>query len=417
MTAQPLVPRLRRAMASFSWASLDQVLFALSNLVVTLAIARGGGAEGLGRYAVAFALYLVVLGCSRSLISDPLLATGRDGRDSLVDGWAASLTLAYAAVVGAGLTAVGLALGRHEIVVMAAALPVTLLHDVLRYRAFRQRLPQHAALLDGGWLLGSVLVWPVLTSTSSPALAVACWAGGALLALALAWPVLRPPLASPAGALRWWRTDARGYATPLLLDSVLVAFSSQALILVVATMTSDAELGVLRAAQVYFAPLGIALTALGVLVVPQLAQRPDGASNALAARLSVGIAGLAAVVAAAVLLAEPLLHRLLFADSITVPYALLVPLAVQVVFIGAASGLMIVSKARRRAGDIARSRLSSAIGGTALLVAGVATLGVEGAAWALALQAAWYSVGLARRVTAAGKRSSPSLPLPEPSRA
>lgn len=403
MTARLTLQQARRAASSLSWATVDQVFFALSNLVVTLAVARGGGAEGLGRYAVAFAAYLVVLGCARSLISDPLLATPRTSGERSVEGAAASLTGIFALVAALVVAGIGLVLGRPELVVVAAALPLTLLHDVLRYEAFRRQAPAMAALLDGGWLLGSLLAWPVITRSDSAAVAVAAWSAGAVLALLIAAPVIRLRFAGPASSLRWWWSEARTYATPLLLDSVIVASSSQALVVVLASMASDSALGVLRAGQVYFAPMGIGLVAIGVLLVPQLAQRAGATTNTVAIKLSGGIAALAAVFSGAVLVAEPVLHRLLFGSSIDVPRSLLLPLAVGVVVIAASSGFTIVSKARKRSGDIVRSRLSSAAGGVALLVAGVALWGVHGAAWALVVQAVWYTAALGVHVCRAGR--------------
>ena len=397
--------RVRHAVLSFSWASIDQVLFALSNLVITLAVARGAGAEGLGRYAVAFAVYLVVLGISRSLLADPLLASPLPG-DREADGSAAALAVLFAAGSAVPVALSGIVLDRPELIVVAVTLPITLLHDCARYLAFHRGAPALAALLDGGWLLGSLLAWPLLTRPHSPSVAVAAWAGGALLGLLLTWPALRTPVARPSAAFAWWRRDARRLAMPLVVDSLIVAASTQAVVIGVAALVGDEALGVLRAAQVYFAPMGLGLTAIGVLLVPRLAQSRTGPTNGIAFRLLSGVALLTAVAGALILLAAPLLHTLLYAGSITVPRSLLLPLAVQGVFVGASSALMIVCKARRRGNDIVRSRLPSAVGGTVILLFAVGAFGVVGAAWALALQTAWYTVELAVRVMRAGKVST-----------
>lgn len=416
MIGRPSWRDVRRVGRQLSWTSIDQSLFALSNLVITVAVARGGGPEGLGRYTVAFAIYLVVLGCGRSLISDPLLSSVRGDDDRAVESAAGTLTGIYALVTGVVVAGLGLLLGRPEVVVVAVTLPMTLLHDLLRYQAFRRRIPALAAALDGGWLLGSLLAWPVVTRTNSVTVAMGCWSAGAALAMLLACPVLRPVIRRPVDAVRWWLSDARGYATPLLLDSIVVAFSSQALVLVLATMTDDNAMGVLRAGQVYFAPFGVALMALGVLAVPALAQRKEGATNAVALRLSLAIAALAALVSCAVLIAEPLLRDLLFAGSITVPTSLLVPLAVGLVLVGASSGVTIVSKARRQSGDIVRSRFTSAVVGVFLLVLGVSAFGVQGAAWALVLQTLWYTWALAHRLQRVGRTVEALAPDEERSR-
>jgi len=391
-------PRARRALGSMSWTTTDQVLSASSNFLITIAVARGMGIEGLGRFSIAFAAYLTVLGFSRSLISEPLLAQPRRERDRDVEAASVTLTLLCAASGALVVGGAGLLLGRVELLVVAGALPVALLQDILRYHAFRRKKAQLAALLDGGWLVGSMIAWPIVTNSSSPSIALVCWAGAALLGIALAWRSLVPGMVWPTAALMWWRRDARGLARPLLLDSILVTISLQAMVFMVALIAGDSALGLLRAGQVYFAPLGMVLTALGVLAVPHLAQRPSATTSGLAVRLSVATATLAAVLCAVIIVAEPVLHAVLYADSINVPGLLLLPLAAQVVVSAAAAGLVVVSKVRGRGGDIARSRLSSTAVGLLLLVVATVTYGVEGAAWAMAVQAFLYVVELGVRV-------------------
>ena len=391
-------PRARRALGSMSWATTDQILSASSNFLITIAVARGMGLEGLGRFSIAFAAYLTVLGFSRSLISEPLLAQPRREWDRDVEAASVTLTLLWAAAGALVVGGAGLLLDRAELLVVAGALPVALLQDILRYHAFRRKKAQLAVLLDGGWLLGSAIAWPVVTSSSSPSIAVLCWAGAALFGVALAWRSLRPNLAWPSAAVVWWRRDARRLSTPLLLDSILVTISLQATVFVLASVEGDRALGLLRAGQVYFAPLGMVLTALGILAVPHLVQRSAPTTSALAFRLSAGLAALALLVCTAIIVAEPLLHAILYADAIDVPGWLLLPLAAQVILSAGAGGLVIVCKARGRGGDIARSRLSSTVIGLAVLVPATIVFGLQGAAWALVVSSLLYIAGLGNRV-------------------
>lgn len=413
MTLMARTLRIRRALGLMSWATADQVLFALSNFVITIAVARGMGVEGLGRFSVAFAAYLTVLGFSRSLISEPLLAQPRREGDRGVEAASVTLTLLGAAAGALVVGGAGLMLGRVELLVVAAALPVTLLHDILRYHAFRRKKAQFAALLDGGWLLGSVIAWPVVTGSESASVALLCWAGAALVGIGLGWRSLRPHLVAPRAAVTWWRHDARGLATPLLLDSILVTISLLAMVFVLASVAGDGALGLLRAGQVYFAPLGMVLTALGILAVPHLAQRSVPTTTGLAMRLSAGLAALACLACTAIIVAEPLLHAVLYADSIDVPGWLLVPLAAQVILSAGAGGLVVVCKARARGGDIARSRLSSTVIGLAVLVPATIAFGLQGAAWALVAGSLLYTADLGVRVVRAGTR----WPGPTPARA
>lgn len=398
MTQAARTSRVRWALGSMSWATADQVLSALSNLVITIAVARSSGVEGLGRFSVAFAAYLAVLGFSRSLISEPLLAQPQGRRDRDAEAASVTLTLLFAAAGSLIVGGTGLLLGRIELLIVAAALPVTLAHDILRYHAFRRKKAQLAALLDGGWLLGSAIAWPVVTGSHSTSTALVCWAGAAVVGIGLAWQRLRPGLIAPRTAVAWWRLNARGLAAPLLMDSLLFTISSLALVFVLASMAGDSALGMLRAAQIYFAPLGMVFTALGVFAVPHLAQRAVATTASLAVRLSAAAAALAVVACATIIVAEPVLHAVLYADSIQVPTLLLIALAIQNVVLAAGAGLVIVSKVRGRGSDIARSRLSSTVIGLLLVIAGTAAYGLEGAVGALVVQAVLYITELGVRV-------------------
>jgi O-antigen/teichoic acid export membrane protein len=390
--------RAYRALGAMSWVTADQVLSATSNFVITIAVARGIGIEGLGRFSVAFAGYLTVLGFSRALISEPLLAQPRRERDRNVEAASVTLTLLWATAGALVVGGAGLALGRVELLVVAAVLPVTLLQDTLRYQAFRRKKTQLAAMLDGGWLLGSVITWPLVTNSRSVSVALLCWATAALVGIGVGWPFLRPRLVTPRAAVAWWRRDARGLAAPLVLDGIFVTISLQATVFVLASVAGDSALGLLRAGQVYFAPLGMILTAVGVLAVPHLSQRSAPTTNGLAFRLSTGLAALACLVCTAIIVAEPLLHAVLYANSIDVPGWLLAPLAAQVILSAGAGGMFVVCKARARGGDLARSRLSSTVIGLAMLAPASIAFGLQGAAWALVVQSLFYLVELTVRV-------------------
>lgn len=394
MTLAMQARRISRLLPLVGWTTVDHGLFALSNLVITLAVGRAAGAEGLGIFTVAFTTYLVVLGCSRSLASEPLLTSPTAARTTEAPSTTIVIAFTCACAVVVGL--VGLLLGRVELLVLAAALPLLTVHDLLRYQAFRRGEPKVAVLLDGGWLLGSVLAWPIVTGSGSPTVALLCWAGGALLGVVLSAPLSRPRLSPLRAATGWWRRDARTVAMPLLLDSAIVAVSTQAIVFLLAALVGLADLGVLRAGQVYFAPVLLVVTALGLALVPRLAQRP--ALMARAVRLAVLASTATAVVCAAIIAAEPVLQQLLYAGAIDVPLLLLVPIALQAVLAATAAAFTAVAKARRRAGLIARSRLSSAIVGVAVTVLATTAYGVQGAAWAAAGQMALYTAEIAMRV-------------------
>lgn len=386
-----------RLVALVGWTSVDQVLFTLSNLVVTLAMARGGGAEGLGAFSVALAAHFLVLGCVRSLVTEPLLARPPGGDERRAEAAAVTLTV-LGACAGALVVGVpGLLLGRPELVVMAAALPITLLQDTLRYVAFRRGRPDRAALLDGGWLLGSVVAWPVVVASGSPATAMACWAGGAAVGTAAAWRALRPRFAPAGDARDWWRREASGLARPLIADTFVFVAYQQAVVLVVVALVGDGGMGTLRAGEIYFGPLALALTALGVLLVPRLARRPAVLTTRAVLVGSAALASIVALACLAVVAAEPVLRTVLYGGAIGVPTAVLVPLACWPVLIAASTGMVIAAKVHGRGRDIARSRLSGAVVGLALLPIGALAWGLPGAAWSIVASGTVFTAELTVR--------------------
>jgi len=388
----------RRVFALTGTSAFDQALSALSNFVITLAVVRGGGPEALGHYSVAFAVYLIVLGVSRALVSEPLLAARRE-EDQVRDGLSASLTavLAIAVVSGVGVGGYGLLMGQPALVAVAVALPITLVQDVLRYQAFWLRRPNVAVLLDGGWVLGAILTWPILATHSSATTAVLCWAGASMLGTALAIPALRPRLAGPEATREWWHCKARRLAGPMAVESIVYGVSAQAVIFLVAAVLGAGDLGVLRAGQVYFMPVAMALAGCESVAIPHLAQGGVQIRSGIIALLAAGMSLFALISSLVVIAAEPLLHTVLYASAVEVPRLLLVPLAAQVVLAACSSAFVIAVKVRQSGRDLVVARLFSA--GVGLVVLFPATMygGVQGAAWALALHALLHVIYLGSR--------------------
>ena len=401
--------RLRSIALPAAWSSLDQVLSSVSNLVVVLAVARGGGVDTLGRYSIAFAAYLMAMGVGRSLVSEPMLAAPRDSDASTARGATLTLGLVYAVGCAALFGVLGVLLGRPEFTVMGLLLPAVLIQDLLRYHAFRDQRAMIAAALDGVWLLGAIAAWPALSTSASPVVAVAGWGAGGVAAAVIGLVVTRATWLPVGASFRWWKAEARRLAAPLVADSLAVVAATQGSVFMVVVLVGDGAMGVLRAGQVYFSPLGLLLTAGGMFAIPRLASRTQPlVTGYRLAFVSLAVAGLSAAVAAMIVLGEPLLRPYLFANSVAVPTTVLTALACQVALTAAAVPLVITAKVRNRGMDIAASRLHSVITGLVAVVVGTTLFGLVGVAWALTLQAGWFAADLARRTAAAkGRRAAP----------
>jgi O-antigen/teichoic acid export membrane protein len=384
----------RRLVGLLGSSTVDQILSALSNFAITVAVVRGGGPDALGRYAVAFAVYLVVLPLTRALVSEPMLASPQTVCDDRVARSSATVVLSVAVLSAVLVCGVGCWSERPELVALALALPVTLTQDVLRYQAFWMRRPDLAVLLDSGWLLGAVLAWPIIAARPSPDVAILCWAGASGLGMVMAIPRLRLRVTTLREACQWWRNDARSLAAPMAMESVVFAVSAQLVIFAVASALSAGDLGVLRAGQVYFMPVALTLSGCASVGIPYFAQRSTPIMALTVRILSAGIVLFAVAASALIIVAEPVLHALLYARTVEVPRALLFPIAAQVICSTFAQVFVIIAKAQRRGKDLLVTRVSSTVIGCLLLVPAIEIWRIEGAAWLLAVQAALYAVHL-----------------------
>jgi len=323
-----LVPlrQLRHRIGPLAGASASQALSSLSNVIVAIAVGRGVGAAGLGRYALAFSAYLVVLAVSRALVSEPLLALRRQTRP---DDPALNAAAGASALVGAGGGAVciliGVGLQRPEIWIVGLFMVPLCVQDFLRFAFFRARRQWRAALLDAVWVLVSLGGFPVILSQRTPAVAAAMWGVGATIAAVPGLIVLRVRLARPTAVYRWWRLEARRLGVGLALESIALTIGSQASLWVIASALGNADLGLLRAAETILAPVTMVVSGFGVLVVPDMAQSSAQPSRSRALRISLQAVILTGVLAAALVWLGPPIARLLFGSVLEVEKTLLLP--------------------------------------------------------------------------------------------
>src|SRR5262245_15550550 len=118
--------------AKSAWGLADQALSSATNVALTVVIAREVGAADLGAFGVAYAAYLILVGLSRAVCSEPLLVRHGQGgaREST------GIALSCGVVAGVLLYGVALVLGGRAgsaLVPLALFLPALLLKDAWRY--------------------------------------------------------------------------------------------------------------------------------------------------------------------------------------------------------------------------------------------------------------------------------------------
>jgi hypothetical protein len=382
-----------RAAGRLGWGLADQALSSLTNFLVSLMVAREVGIEQLGIFSLVFTTYLLVLGVSRSVNSDPLLV-----RYSAAEppGWRQGTKEATGGAVGLGLLAgaacaiVGAVVGGllgDALVVLGISLPGLLLQDAWRFAFIAAGRNVHAFLNDLVWAVAllPLLVILVATRHSSVIGFELAWAGaGGLAALVgVAQARLRP---WPVNPLAWWRRH-RDLNGRYLAEFLAVGGVSQLNGYAVTAVAGLSAVGALRAGEILMGPVHVLFMGGNMVAVAEGA-RIRGRSPLGLARMSLLVSGALSGAAALwgltlVLLPDSMGTRLLgptwyAAAAVVVPYVLLtVGLTASA---GPQSGLRALAAARRGL----RARLIASPLMLAGALVGAVIDGAVGAAWGMA---------------------------------
>ena len=387
-------------------ASASQVFSSLSNVVIVIAVGRGGGAPSLGRFTLAFGAYLIILGSCRALVSQPLLTLREKlrPRDAAL-GAAATATACLGAGSGVVCVVLGLGLGRPELAVVGLAMIPLCIQDLLRFAFFQVGRPWGAVLLDGIWLLVSLAAFPIIVSQGSPALAMSLWGAGALVAAVPGFLILKPRPVGLATSYKWWRSEARHLGLGLVLESIAYSIGSQAGLWVIVVLLGDGDLGLLKAAQTILGPAMMALAGFNMLAVPEMAQSGSRPSMRLMLRMSARALGLIAVAVTGLVWVGPWAARILFGSEMHLSRALLIPVAAQYAANSLAIGPTAALMVQRSGGTLALVRAGTMGVGIAATAVVCGPLGIVGAAWALALSSLLFAGGTAVAVPVVLRRT------------
>ena len=382
-----------RLLRAVSWNVVDQTLSALSNLGLSIAVARTTSASGFGAFAVAFLLFGISLAVTKSAVGQPLQmrlsgANGVERRGAFQAALGAATVLGV--VFGLLASVAGLAVGGEvggALVALALVLPGLVLQDSCRMAAFTLGRPQLAALIDGVWAAVQFGLLALLISNGRHQVGglILAWGAAAALSALLGLTVLRMWPALPRA---WgWVREHRDLIRYLLPEYFLGLGATQFGILLVGAIASATAVGSLRAAQVLLGPLGIVGLAVFQFAVPEVARRTSVSARwlvTLAAGLSGGLGLLTIGYVALMLLLPDAVGVALFGNSWAGAAAVLLAMGLSSVSSSLANGpagvLYGLSQAR------ATFRINLAKGPVLLLALPASTVlaGAVGAAWALA---------------------------------
>lgn len=258
------------------WVVVSQGLNTGTNFLLTVLVARGVSAGEFGAFAMTMLLYMLGVGVVRASCSDVLsILYSGDGGDLAVR---APTVVSFAGglgiVLGIPCLGVGLLVGGSlgPYVMLAAAFPFIFVQDALRGLAFAQGRPRDAAVNDGLWVTVQtigVFVFALGGSTAMPAV-VGAWAAGGVVAAVTA--LVRGDVMPVRQAPHRWFVTNHQLAAPLLMSYALVSVPASLALLLMPVVTEMAELGRVRAAYLFFGPLGILILCLRSTVLPDAAR-------------------------------------------------------------------------------------------------------------------------------------------------
>jgi hypothetical protein len=361
----------------------DQGASSLSNIVVAILVARSfDSAEPFGAFAVAQLGYALALGGARSVIGEPLLslysgATPSERRRLVADlhgaafflGVVGSLVLVPVSIVTGGLSG-------SALLALAFVLPLLLVQDAWRYLFIIDR-PAAALAVDMTWLVAVVVVLPLAPADADVGWFVLAWGGaGALSAVvgtALGWGL-------PSRPHPWrWMVQHRATGSRFFGEYVTVNAMGQFSQAALGAIAGLADLGAVRASQVFYGPLNTVHAGIYLAVVPEgvrMRDRPDKMRR-LSRLVSTGQAGVAAVWLLVGFALPDAWGRQLFGATWNEAGDLLVPMGLAVIAGTILSGALVGVRSLADAERSLRARLISA--------PCLAACQVVGAVWAGAL--------------------------------
>ncbi|WP_207401260.1 hypothetical protein, partial [Actinomadura roseirufa] len=263
----------------------DQALSSLANVALTVVVARSVGPAGLGAFGVASAVYLLAVGLSRALSSEPFLvrfsaAAGRDAaevRRASAD--SAGMALVGGVVVGAlvlvavlvtVLVSAPVTGGAVEaaLLPLAVFLPGLLLKDAWRFVFIAADLPWRAVLNDAVWAAGQIVAvgWVLARPHPDVGAFVAAWGAAATVAAGFGVVQSRCPPA-PLRAGRWIAAH-RDLLPGYCVDFAARMGGRQLVLLSVGVLGGLPALAAVRAAEVLFGGLNVVLQAVPLVAVP-----------------------------------------------------------------------------------------------------------------------------------------------------
>jgi O-antigen/teichoic acid export membrane protein len=262
------------------WTVIDQVVSSGTNAAVNFLIASRVGADEFGAFAIAFTIFAMTVGLSRSATTAPLgisYAGASPTEFRAASRSAAGAALVLGVVCGLPLVLLGVALPATiatNLAAMGLVLPALLVQDAWRYVFFARGRPVAAVVNDLVWAGALAVGFGVLARGGDGASTrlVLLWGAGAAVA-ALFGVAQTRCLPAPAQALRWVRGH-RATTGYMSAEYITVQGAAQTSTLMLG-LGSPTLVGALRGLQTLLAPTTNLAVALTSFAIPEFARRRD----------------------------------------------------------------------------------------------------------------------------------------------
>lgn len=375
------------------WNLADQALSSLGTFAVTILAAAAGTADEFGHFAVAFSLYLFLLGVSQALVNQVFLMrypavaedeARRGGRSAgglaFVFGLVCAVLVVPVALVTAGATG-------PSIATIAALFPVLFVQEAWRGVLIGRGRARAATGNDGvrtALQLGFMTA-VIATGNTEPPLLLAAWGLAAAVGAVLgAFQVGVVP--SPTAGLRFARQHA-DISRFLVAEWLLVLGSVQVGLVAVAWLGTPADVGSLRGSQTLLGPINIIGLGVFSYLLTELVRRSELSGQMLrrVAAASGGVLALVAVGWGLCFLALPeSVGAVLLGETWPGARETLLPMTFYVAGATGATGILAVLRSK---GDARSTFLVNTVLGPLILggvVLGQILTGAPGAAWGFA---------------------------------
>jgi O-antigen/teichoic acid export membrane protein len=368
----------------------DQAVSSMGNVTLTVLVASRTTTESFGAFSVVLGVYILVLTVEQALVGEPLLASS-EHTDEAADAnhaSAAALQLGVLSLIALAIVSQFLPapLG-PGLLTLGWMLPGLLLQDSLRFVAFSRRRAAISLVNDSIWVMVqlacTVLIFRFTDAHVSQL--VLAWAIGSFLAALFTLLVLK---VNPLGllSLAWYRQTSQ-----LGLRYVGENLSAMGTFQVI-TMAAGAILGLpaagaLRLGHVVFGPVHVAYSGVKAYLTPKFVSELEAGRpvRRMAVSATAAFSGFATVAFIILVLTPKSLGSHLLGGTWALAHSILPMIYLQKLAECVGLGPLVTLRAQRRAKETLAVRVRGVAVAIALAFALMPTIGLPGAAAALAL--------------------------------